>query len=134
MAKAGDKHRLEANQRKLVLLRTGILAAIAVHVVVRLILYRSSVSKRTIFGFVATGAIEAFCYRALALLAGKAHIPVPLPKQTQALRDQDLINGRVDASFPLAQCPRTGNEGSSLMVVQTWRWAASQPHTLTPST
>ena len=102
MAKAGDKRRLEANQRKLVLLRAGILAAIAVHVVVRLILYRSSVSKRTIFGFLATGLIEAFCYRALAQLAGKAHIPVPLLKRTEALCDYDLINGRVNASFPLA--------------------------------
>lgn len=69
MAKAGDKRRLEANTKKLRLLRTVILAAVAFHVAVRLLLFRASVTKWTLFGFVVSALIELVCYRALSQMA-----------------------------------------------------------------
>lgn len=60
----------------------SLLLAQILHVAVRLVLFRSSVGKWSIMGFLVTALIELVCYRALAQIAGGNAM---LPRHLQVL-------------------------------------------------
>ena len=50
---------------------TDIVAVQAFHIALRLLLFRASVTKWTLFGFVLSALVQLVCYRALAQIAGE---------------------------------------------------------------
>lgn len=87
MAKAGDKRRLEEQNKKLRSLRVAIIIAVVIHAGLSLGLLRRSASKGQWFGFILTTAVELVCYNLLAAMAA--------PKYGSA---GELVSGGADFS------------------------------------